>query len=179
MKAPTMRTLQAGRRTRALFVLAGVCCGLSTAPARAQAIEAHADEADLPKWEAVIGPFALHFSNGDEHKNVVLIGVERADRHGTLWGFSAFRNSFGQASAYAYYGHVWNNVFDVPSLYLKLSAGIVYGYKEPYEDKVPLNHNGFGLGIIPAIGYRLTPRDSLQVGVLGTAGLIFTYNRRF
>ena len=44
---------------------------------------------------------------------------------------------------------------------------------------MPFNHDGFGLGIIPAVGYQVTPRDALQIGVLGASGLIFTYNRRF
>jgi hypothetical protein len=44
---------------------------------------------------------------------------------------------------------------------------------------VPYNHDGFGLGIIPAIGYNLTKADAVQIGTLGTAGLIFTYNRKF
>ena len=35
-------------------------------------------------------------------------------------------------------------------------------------------HNGFGIGAIPAIGYRLTLCDAVQIGLLGTAGLIFT-----
>jgi hypothetical protein len=32
---------------------------------------------------------------------------------------------------------------------------------------------------VPALGYRLTPKDALQVSMLGTAGLMFSYNRRF
>lgn len=138
-------------------------------------------------WEVVIGPFAVHWSHDEDHKHVYLLGIERSQpgaplwsaADATIWGFSAFNNSFGQPSAYAYYGYRWDNLFDYPALYLKLSGGILYGYKEPYEDKVPFNHNGFGLAIIPAIGYRLTPNDAIQVGTLGAAGLIFTYNRRF
>ncbi|MGJ7511314.1 ABC transporter ATP-binding protein [Variovorax sp. GT1P44] len=132
-----------------------------------------------PAWELVVGPYALHWSNSDEHTYVVLLGIERAEADGWIWGLSAFRNSFGQPSAYAYYGYRWDNLFGNPALYFKLSGGIIYGYKDQYEDKVPFNHNGFGLGIIPAIGYRFTSVDAVQVGALGTAGLIFTYNRRF
>ena len=140
-----------------------------------------------PYWELVIGPFAVHWSNSDEHQHVYLLGIERSlpgapqwsHADGTIWGFSAFNNSFGQPSAYAYYGYRWDNLFGYSSLYLKLTGGILYGYKEPYEDKVPFNHNGFGLAIIPGIGYRITQFDAVQINMLGTAGLIFTYNRRF
>ncbi|MGO4395555.1 ABC transporter ATP-binding protein [Variovorax sp. M-6] len=163
-------------RTRAIFSLN--LAVLTACPAFAQQPSVQ-DSFSKPYWELVVGPFALHFSNEDEHKQVVLLGVERSEGDGWMWGFSAFRNSFGQASAYAYYGYRWDGLFSNPAIYVKLSGGIIYGYKGEYEDKVPFNHNGFGLGIIPAIGYQLTKADSLQVGALGTAGLIFTYNRRF
>ena len=48
-----------------------------------------------------------------------------------------------------------------------------------YQHKVPLNHGGFSPGLIPALGYKLTERDSLQVKLLGTAGVMFSYGRQF
>ena len=42
-----------------------------------------------------------------------------------------------------------------------------------------MHHNCFGIGVIPEIGWRLTKDDALQVGTLGTDGLMFTYNRNF
>ena len=163
---------------RTCAFLAGALTALISSPALAQESVLR-ESFKEPSWELVAGPFAIHWGNSSEHTYVVLLGIEREEADGWIWGFSAFRNSFGQASAYAYYGYRWDNLFGVPALYAKLSGGIIYGYKGQYEDKVPFNHDGFGLGIIPAIGYRLTPKDALQVGALGTAGLIFTYNRRF
>ncbi|MET0543107.1 MAG: ABC transporter ATP-binding protein [Variovorax sp.] len=166
---------------RFVLLAAAALAGLASLPLHAQEAPAESARAksDDGAWELVVGPFALHWSNEDEHSNVVLLGIEREQADGYIWGLSAFRNSFAQPSAYAYYGYRWNELFGVPALYFKLSGGIIYGYKGQYEDKVPYNHNGFGLGIIPAIGYKLTSKDALQVGALGTAGLIFTYNRRF
>jgi hypothetical protein len=66
-----------------------------------------------------------------------------------------------------------------PNLFVKVTAGILYGYVGQYKDKVPLNHGGFSPAIIPSIGYRLTEHDSVQVKVLGTAGLMFSYGRSF
>ncbi|MES2184088.1 MAG: ABC transporter ATP-binding protein [Pseudomonadota bacterium] len=132
-----------------------------------------------PYWEVVAAPFALHWSNETEHRHVVLLGLERTDTDGSMWGAAAFRNSFGQPSAYGYYGHVWEGVLNQPKLYTKLSGGVLYGYKGQYKNKVPFNRHGFGLAVIPAVGWRLSPRDALQVSVLGTAALIFSYNRRF
>ena len=164
-----------------LLVATAALAGLASLPVRAQEPPAESTQSVVKEgsWELVIGPFALHWSNEDKHSNVVLLGIEREQADGYIWGLSVFRNSFAQPSAYAYYGYRWNELFGVPALYFKLSGGIIYGYKGEYEDKVPFNHNGFGLGIIPAVGYRLTPKDAVQVGALGTAGLIFTYNRKF
>lgn len=58
-------------------------------------------------------------------------------------------------------------------------ALILYGYVSPYEDKVPLNRNGFSPAIIPAIGYQLNAHDSVQIKILGNAGLMFSYGRSF
>ncbi|MDM0111859.1 hypothetical protein QTI66_06835 [Variovorax sp. J22R133] len=143
----------------------------------------HAQETSvIPKetaWEVTISPYAYHFSKDDTHKAVWLIGLERQYDDGWLWGGAYFSNSFGQKSGTAYFGYIWNNLFDVPALYVKLTAGIMYGYVEPYEDKVPFNHNGWSPTVVPAVGYRLTSKDALQVALLGTAGLLFSYNRRF
>ncbi|MDM0105963.1 ABC transporter ATP-binding protein [Variovorax sp. J22R24] len=137
------------------------------------------DLSDKGYWELLVGPFAVHWSRDEAHKNVFLLGLERGQPDGTLWGVAAFQNSFGQACAYAYYGYRWDDVFGYAGVYAKISGGILYGYKEPYEDKIPVNHNGWGLAIIPAVGYRITPKDAVEVGMLGTAGLMFMYSRRF
>jgi hypothetical protein len=72
-----------------------------------------------------------------------------ADR--TLFGAAAFRNSFGQPSEYLYVGQRW----DVhENVYLKLTAGLLHGYKDPYQNKIPLNHYGVAPVIVPAIGLR-------------------------
>ena len=159
-------------------LLTSVVMTLPSLPAFAEQNQPQ-DLSDKGYWELLVGPFAVHWSSDDAHKHVYLLGVERGLPDGTLWGFSAFQNSFGQASAYAYYGYRWDDVFGYSGLYAKISGGILYGYKEPYEDKIPINHNGWGLAIIPAVGYRLTPKDALEVGMLGTAGLMFMYTRRF
>lgn len=78
-----------------------------------------------------------------------------------------------------YAGQQFNSLFGVPRLFAKVTAGILYGYVAPYENKVPLNYNGFSPAIIPAFGYRLNTQDSLQLKVLGSAGIMFSYDRRF
>ena len=38
--------------------------------------------------------------------------------------------------------------------YYKLTGGLLHGYKEPCEDKIPLNDLGVAPAIIPASDYR-------------------------
>jgi len=144
------------------------------------------NSANARYWEILASPYTLHWSRSSEHKNVYLLSIERyrpaasswvkADE--TFWGLSVFRNSFGQPSAFAYLGYRRNHLFGHQEISFKLSGGILYGYKEPYENKVPLNYHGLSHGIIPSVDYRLTSNDSIQIGVLGTAGLISMYGRR-
>ena len=96
-----------------------------------------------------------------------------------LCGISFFSNSFGQPSVYVYAGQQFNSLLGVPRLYAKVTGGLMYGYVAPYENKVPLNYNGFSPAIIPSIGYKLTPHDSVQLQFLGNAALMFSYGRQF
>lgn len=130
-------------------------------------------------WEITLSPYAYHFHSDWRHKPVWLIGLERQSIDGWLWGGAFFSNSFGQKSGALYVGYLWNNLFGVPALYAKLVGGLMYGYVQPYEDKVPFNRNGYSPALLPALGYRVTPKDALQVSLLGTSGLLFSYNRRF
>lgn len=130
-------------------------------------------------WEVTLSPYAYHFHSDPKHDPVWLIGLERLRADGWLWGGAYFSNSFGQKSGTAYVGYVWNNLFNVPTLYVKLVGGLMYGYVAPYEDKVPFNHNGYSPIVVPSLGYRFTRKDALQVSLLGTAGLLFAYTRRF
>jgi len=162
----------------ARFASLAICLfGLVDAPA------VRAEESNLipteSAWEVTLSPYRYHFDSDPSHKNGWLIGLERQRADGWLWGGAYFNNSFGQRSGTVYVGYLWNNLFNVPTLYAKLVGGLMYGYVAPYEDKVPFNHNGYSPIIVPALGYRLTPKDALQVSLLGTAGLLFSFSRRF
>jgi hypothetical protein len=161
--------------------------GLACAPALAQKPTSYCpsflavEGAPEPthRGEISFSPYTHHWSRSPEHKHVVLVSLDEQLPGNRLCGVSLFSNSFGQPSVYVYAGQQFNGVLGVPRLFVKLTAGILYGYVQPYEDKVPLNHNGFSPAIIPAIGYQFTPQDSVQLNVLGNAGLMFSYGRRF
>jgi len=122
-------------------------------------------------------PYSIHFSPDTDHKNVVMVGLEREYLNGKLDGITLFSNSFGQESVFIYpWGGVYHNIWDVSKLSFKWTAGLLYGYKEPYENKVPLNYKGFSPGAILALAYEFKPGWSAQVDLLGTAGLMFQIN---
>ena len=94
-------------------------------------------------------------------------------------GVSLFRNSFGQPSAYAFVGKSWPGIVSsYPKFYASVTAGVMYGYVGKYKNKVPLNVGGFSPALIPAVGYQLTPRSSLEVQILGTAAFMVGTNWR-
>ena len=131
------------------------------------------------RGEFTFSPYTYHFSNNPEHKNVVLVAIDEQLPGDRLCGISFFSNSFGQPSVYVYAGRQFNNLLGVPQLFAKVTGGLLYGYVAPYENKVPLNYHGFSPAIIPALGYKLTQHDSVQLKFLGTAALMFSYGRQF
>jgi hypothetical protein len=131
------------------------------------------------KGEITFSPYTIHWSNNPDHKHVVLVALDEQLPGGGLCGISFFSNSFGQPSTYVYAGKQFNQLFGQEKLFLKVTAGIIYGYVGQYQHKVPLNYGGFSPGVIPALGYKLTQHDSVQVKLLGTAGLMLSYGRQF
>ena len=131
------------------------------------------------RGEFTFSPYTYHFSNNPDHKHVVLVALDEQLPGDRLCGVSFFSNSFGQPSVYVYAGQQFNNLFGMPQLFAKVTGGLMYGYVSPYENKVPLNYKGFNPAIIPAVGYKLTQHDSVQLKFLGTAALMFSYGRQF
>jgi hypothetical protein len=129
--------------------------------------------------ELTISPFTHHWSQNPEHKKVVLLAIDEQLPGDRLCGVSVFSNSFGQPSVYVYVGKQFNNLLGHSPLFVKVTAGLMYGYVAPYEKKVPLNYKGFNPAVIPSIGYKLTLHDSVQVKLLGTAAVMLSYGRQF
>ena len=130
-------------------------------------------------WKLTAVPYAYHWHHNPEHREVFILSLEKQQDTQQLLGLAVFRNSFGQPSAYAYAGYQQQDFLDTPRLSAKVTAGIIYGYTGQYADKVPLNHNGFSPGIVPALGYQVSTRDSVQLMVLGTAGFALGFDHSF
>lgn len=141
----------------------------------ANAPEAPADQ----RWTFSIGPYVHHWRHDPTHTDAYVFALERRVPGDRFCGLALFRNSFGQPSAYIYAGWRWDNVLDNPDLAFKVTAGMIYGYVGEHTDKVPFNYNGYSLGIIPSLGYKINATDTLDLMVLGFAGLVFGYSHNF
>ena len=124
-----------------------------------------------------LSPYTRHNTFDEAHRTVVMVGLEREYPNGKLDGISLFRNSFGQPSAYLYpWGGVYHGIGGIQPLSFKWTAGLLYGYTEPYEKKVPLNYKGFSPGAIFSLAYEFKPGWSGQINMLGTAALMLQLN---
>lgn len=131
------------------------------------------EDGDLLMVQAA--PDVIHFDSDPEHADYSwLVGLEWQSPSRWLVGAAYFNNSFDQKSQYLYFGKSWPLDSISSNLYFKLTGGLLLGYKEPYEDKIPINKNGVGLGALPALGYKYGDFN-VQLNLLGTAGLMFTF----
>lgn len=157
--------------------------GLIVAQLAGQALAVPAFLSDLARdkvlsWQ--FSPYTLHYHPSDDHKNVVMVGIEREYPDAKLDGVTLFTNSFGQPTVYVYpWGGAYHDLGGIKRLSFKWTAGLLYGYKDPYKDKVPYNHNGFSPAVVPALAYEFKAGWSGQLNFLGTAGLMFQVNAPF
>jgi len=124
-------------------------------------------------------PYTYHYTYNPEHTHVYMLGLERQRSDGFLAGGSLFKNSFGQPSAYGYIGQRFDRLLDREQLFGQLTGGVLYGYKPPYENKVPLNYRGFSPGFVASLGWQFTPIWSAQVNVLGNSALMLQFTADF
>jgi hypothetical protein len=160
-------------------------CSTTTAHAQAAppaGAAADASQAELPTgdvWRVIASPSTYHYRYNPDHRHVYMLGLERQYAGGFVMGASWFRNSFGQPSAYVYAGRRFEHVRGYAPLFVQLTGGVLYGYMPPYENKVPLNHDGVSPGAVLSVGWRFTPTWSAQVNVLGDSALMFQLSAEF
>src|SRR5450759_3423341 len=92
-------------------------------------------------------PGDIHFDSDPAHaKYSWLVGAEWQRQAHWLAGYYYFNNSFNQKSHDLYAGRWWPLSENGTGWYVKLTAGLIVGYREPYENKIPFNHNGIAPG---------------------------------
>jgi len=129
-------------------------------------------------WNIQTSLYTKHWDSDPDHTNKQkLIGPELVFENDYLVGLAIFRNSFDQPSQFLYIGKTWR-LFRSEYFYFKLVGGLLHGYKEPYEDKIPLNGLGVAPAILPSFGIRYK-RVMMEVQIAGTAAITITGGLRF
>ena len=147
-----------GRHGRAA---AHALLGLALCMAGIQGV--YADNSDIPEpeWTKHIAKWRFQTSIATRHRNPreehdtspELINIELWLKNNWHGGVAFLENSYNQPTQYLYVGKAWD-IFGSQHFYWRLTGGLIHGYVDEHEDKVPLNYNGFSPGIIPAIGAK-------------------------
>ena len=169
------------RTKHALQVLL-VLFSLLSGSAALAATDADADAPDKPwdvaAWNLQTSLYTHHFDPDPDHNNDQnLIAVEVVFNNDWLAGATVFDNSFGQPSQLVFVGKTWP-IMDSRHWYFKLMGGLLHGYKDEYEDKIPLNGLGVAPAIIPALGFRYR-RVLLEANLGGLAVITLNAGIRF
>ena len=150
---------------------------LPTIPLAVLAYAGCAIGAEEPVFRLQMSPYALHYEHSSNHRHVWSVGIE-VERDSSVRGIVFFKNSFGQNALYFYpWGGMYDNLFNVEHLFFKWSIGVLYGYKPPYEHKVPFNFHGYSPAIVPAIGWNFPSGFSTQLNFLGTSGVMLQISK--
>ena len=89
-----------------------------------------------------------------------------------LAGGATFKNSYDQQTLYLYGGGRYDyHLSENTKAYAKLTAGLLYGYRGEYKDKIPLNNLGVAPVILPAFGVSHR-RMNLEVVPFAAAGMM-------
>jgi len=141
-----------------------------------RASDAHDNESH---WYVQAGAY-VHLDNRDDYEGPPLFGgIEYHRPDNWFGGLSLFNNSFGQFTQYLYLGKQFHPWDAHPNVRVKLTAGVVQGYKDEHYDTLPIRWGGsWGLGFVPTIGYQ-KGRVGYDVAILGVAGLLFLVGSEF
>jgi len=130
---------------------------------------------DQSRLTLYISPYVYHVHSGAHNDVPRMIGLEWEPAGSYLeYGAAYFRNSFYQDSGYVYAGKRWFFEDNHQGFFFNVTGGLMYGYRGENADKVPFNHNGVGLAVIPAVGYQYGSFNT-QLILLGTAALMISF----
>lgn len=120
-----------------------------------------------------------HFHPDPIHNNTQhLLNLEWNYRDNTVVGGAYFKNSYRQPTTLIYWGKKYHPFDAAPNAYIKVVGGLIHGYKDEYQDNIPLNKYGTAPAILPAVGYCYKQLCT-EVIVFGTAGAMWTGGVRF
>jgi hypothetical protein len=171
-----------GRRAKAISACLAFALLLFSTPIYAEVDTAsEAEESNgwkISGWGIQTSLYTKHWDPEPDHTDhQKLIGPELYFKNDYLVGLAIFRNSFDQPSQLLYIGKTWR-LFRSEYFYFKLVGGLLHGYKEPYEDKIPFNGLGVAPAILPSFGFRYK-HIMLEAQIAGTAAITITGGLRF
>jgi hypothetical protein len=138
----------------------------------------NASAMDIVEWRFQTSLYTKHWDPDPEHENnQKLLNIEFETSTHWVYGFAWLDNSFGQPSQYLYAGYSWP-LFKTDWAYFKLTGGLLHGYKEPYDEKIPLNQLGIAPVIVPTFGFKYK-RVFTEIQILGTAAIGLTAGFNF
>jgi hypothetical protein len=155
------------------FMLIGCILSLVVLCGTANSGEGVFSEGDL--IQISFGPYIHHYYSNPKH-NPYPWYTSLEWESATRWeiGGAYFINSYNQPCGYLYGGKRFIYGSQDNHLFLKITAGAIIGYVSPYEDRIPVNSNGIGLGVIPAVGYKYK-RVTSQIAILGISALMLNF----
>jgi hypothetical protein len=177
----------------------GFSCGYSGGYSGGYANDYSHDYADLPpvaRYAVQTSLWTTHFNNKPYHNNNQrLIGVERFgsnlvtdviqehislfDSATPLAGATLFKNSFHQSTGYAYIGFRQPLIGNYRNnIYVKLTSGVMHGYRGEFRDKIPFNRFGTSVVAIPSAGVQLN-NFTAETVLFGAAGVMVNVGLRF
>ena len=128
---------------------------------------------EISEWRFQTSLYTKHWSDNPDHVNdQKLLNLEFETTTRWIYGFAYFDNSFGQPSEYLYAGYRWQ-LYGKDWAYFKITGGVLHGYKEPYDDKIPMNGLGVAPAIIPTLGLRYK-RVFTELQIAGFAAITVT-----
>lgn len=169
------------RRLAALIpalAILGALPARAEGPNAAEAWLSPPEDWSVRQWTIHRSLYTKHWDPVPEHNNNQnLIGLELGFDRNWVAGAALMDNSFDQPSQLLFVGKTWP-LFGSENFYGKVMAGLLHGYKEPYEDKIPLNQLGVAPVVIPSLGfnYRMLV---LEGAFGGLAALKVTIGVRF
>ena len=176
-KRPHRRAVVTGKYA-ALLILLGLLLAGPAASDDLQTQRGKNNGWSIESWTLQTSLYTTHFDPEPDHVNDQnLLAVETYFDRDWLAGLALFDNSFGQKSLLLYLGKTWP-LLNSSHWYTKLTGGLLHGYKEPYENKIPLNGLGVAPVIIPALGFRYR-NFVMETNLGGLAVVMMTAGVRF
>ncbi len=131
------------------------------------------------KLHGQFGAYAHYGGSDDDYEGPpIMVNLEVNRESNWLYGLSLFNNSFGQFSQFLYVGKKWELPKIQKHFHAKLAGGLLHGYKDEFEDKVPYNNNGFSPAIVPSFGFK-KDRLALDLIFLGNAAIMLAVGYDF